>query len=107
MPSGPARHGVLPGGLESHRALRSPFLGSGLGLAMRFGACCLTIVRTRARGHAGAHAERTAGSALLTVAAIRTAVTGFESAGCDMLIMSPAVADPSQVELLADAVHHR
>jgi hypothetical protein len=56
---------------------------------------------------AGAHAERIASGALLTLDAVRDALAGFESAGCDLFIMSPAVADPAQVELLAEAVRNR
>jgi alkanesulfonate monooxygenase SsuD/methylene tetrahydromethanopterin reductase-like flavin-dependent oxidoreductase (luciferase family) len=53
--------------------------------------------------YAGAHAERIAASALLSISAIRNAVAEFQSAGCDVLIMAPAVADPAQVDLLAEA----
>jgi hypothetical protein len=56
--------------------------------------------------HAGAHAERIAASALVTVEAIREAVAGFESAGCDELLMFPALADPGQVGLLAEALRY-
>jgi alkanesulfonate monooxygenase SsuD/methylene tetrahydromethanopterin reductase-like flavin-dependent oxidoreductase (luciferase family) len=56
--------------------------------------------------YAGAHAERIAASALLSVEAIRTTIDEFEAAGCDQLIMSPAVPDPGQVDLLAQAVKH-
>lgn len=54
--------------------------------------------------YAGAHAERIAASALLTVEAIQTAIADFESAGCQLLIISPAVPEPAQVDLLAHAV---
>lgn len=56
--------------------------------------------------YAGAHAERIAASALLSVEAIQTTIEEFEAAGCDQLIISPAVPDPGQVDLLAAAVKH-
>jgi len=56
--------------------------------------------------YAGAHAERIAASTLLFVEAIQTAIEEFGAAGCDPLIISPAVPDPSQVDLLAAAVKH-
>jgi alkanesulfonate monooxygenase SsuD/methylene tetrahydromethanopterin reductase-like flavin-dependent oxidoreductase (luciferase family) len=56
--------------------------------------------------YAGPHAERIAASALVTVEAIREAVAGFDSAGCDELLMFPAMADPGQVDLLAEALKH-
>jgi alkanesulfonate monooxygenase SsuD/methylene tetrahydromethanopterin reductase-like flavin-dependent oxidoreductase (luciferase family) len=56
--------------------------------------------------YAGAHAERIAASALLSVEAIQTAIEEFEAAGCDQLIIAPAVPDPGQVDLLAAAVKH-
>ena len=56
--------------------------------------------------YAGAHAERIAASTLLSVEAIQTAIEEFESAGCDELIIAPAVTDPAQVDLLAQAVKH-
>lgn len=40
----------------------------------------------------------------MTVQAIRGVVAGFESAGCDELLMFPALADPGQVDLLAEAL---
>jgi alkanesulfonate monooxygenase SsuD/methylene tetrahydromethanopterin reductase-like flavin-dependent oxidoreductase (luciferase family) len=54
--------------------------------------------------YAGAHAERIAASALVTVEGIREALAGFASAGCDELVMFPALPDPGQVDLLAEAV---
>src|SRR5437763_10754966 len=54
--------------------------------------------------YAGEHAERIADSALLSVEAIRDAVASFESVGCQHLILSPAVPDAGQVDLLAAAV---
>jgi alkanesulfonate monooxygenase SsuD/methylene tetrahydromethanopterin reductase-like flavin-dependent oxidoreductase (luciferase family) len=56
--------------------------------------------------YAGAHAERIAASALLSVEAIQTAIEEFDAAGCDQLIISPAVPDPGQVDLLAAALKH-
>jgi hypothetical protein len=56
--------------------------------------------------YAGAHAERIAASTLLTVEAIQSAIQEFDAAGCDQLIISPAVPDPGQVDLLAAAVKH-
>jgi hypothetical protein len=41
---------------------------------------------------------------LVTVEGIRDAVAGFASAGCDELLMYPALPDPGQVDLLAEAV---
>lgn len=54
--------------------------------------------------YAGEHAERIADSALLSVEAIRDAVASFESVGCQHLILSSAVPDAGQVDLLAAAV---
>jgi len=56
--------------------------------------------------YAGAHVERIAASALPSVEAIQTAIEEFDAAGCDQLIISPAVPDPGQVDLLAAAVKH-
>lgn len=56
--------------------------------------------------YAGEHAERIAASTLLSVEAIQTAIEEFEAAGCDQLIIAPAVPDPGQVDLLAQAVKH-
>ena len=54
--------------------------------------------------YAGAHAERIAASMLVTVDAVRAAAAGFESAGCDELLLFSASRDPGQVDLLAEAV---
>jgi len=56
--------------------------------------------------YAGTHAERIAGSALLSVEAIQTEIEEFDAAGCDQLIIAPAMPDPGQVDLLAAAVKH-
>jgi alkanesulfonate monooxygenase SsuD/methylene tetrahydromethanopterin reductase-like flavin-dependent oxidoreductase (luciferase family) len=56
--------------------------------------------------YAGAHAERIAASALLSVEAIQTEIQEFDAAGCDQLIIASAVPDPAQVDLLAAAVKH-
>ena len=56
--------------------------------------------------YAGVHAEQIAASTLLSVEAIQTAIEEFETAGCDQLIIAPAVPDPAQVDLLAAAVKH-
>jgi len=57
--------------------------------------------------YAGEHAERIAASAMLSVDAIQSTVAGFEAAGCELLILAPAIPDPAQVELLAAAVRRR
>jgi alkanesulfonate monooxygenase SsuD/methylene tetrahydromethanopterin reductase-like flavin-dependent oxidoreductase (luciferase family) len=49
-------------------------------------------------------AEMIAGSALRSAAAIRGAVKAYEEVGLDELILDPTVSDPSQVDLLAEAV---
>jgi len=54
--------------------------------------------------YAGEHAERIAASALVTVDAIRESTAAFDSAGCDEVVLFPAVPDPNQVDLLADAI---
>ena len=49
-------------------------------------------------------AEMIAGGALRTPEAIKGAVQAFQDAGVDELILDPTVADPAQVDLLADVV---
>ena len=53
--------------------------------------------------YAGEHAKRIADASLMTVEAIRDAVSAFGSAGCDELLLFPASVDPSQVDLLSAA----
>lgn len=45
-----------------------------------------------------------AGSALRSATAIKDAIAAYEAAGVDELILDPSVADPDQVDLLADVV---
>lgn len=49
-------------------------------------------------------ANMIAGSAARDADTVRTYVGAFSEAGCDELILFPAVSDPDQVDLLADAV---
>jgi hypothetical protein len=55
-------------------------------------------------GFAGEYAEMIAGGALRGAEAIKGALTAYEDAGVDELILDPTVADLSQVERLADLV---
>lgn len=52
----------------------------------------------------GAFAHRVADGLLTTPLEVRAFVQGYADAGCDHLILLPAVADLSQVDLLADAI---
>lgn len=49
-------------------------------------------------------ANAIAGSSARDAETVRTFVGAFSEAGCDELILFPTVADPDQVDLLADAV---
>ena len=49
-------------------------------------------------------AEMIAGSALRSADAISAAVDAFAEVGVDELILDPTVADPGQVDALADVV---
>ena len=49
-------------------------------------------------------ANMIAGSAARDAETVQTYVGAFSEAGCDELILFPAVSDPDQVDLLADAV---
>jgi hypothetical protein len=53
------------------------------------------------------NAEAIASSALRSSAAIRGAFNKYADAGIDELILDPMVAEPSQVERLADIVLQR
>jgi alkanesulfonate monooxygenase SsuD/methylene tetrahydromethanopterin reductase-like flavin-dependent oxidoreductase (luciferase family) len=53
---------------------------------------------------AGEYATHIAESAVTTPAAVRELVAGFEQAGADELILFPASTDPTQVDLLAQAL---
>ncbi len=50
------------------------------------------------------NAEMIAGSAHRSPEAVRDAVAAFEEAGVDELVLDPTVSDPTQVDLLAEAV---
>ncbi|MFN2588388.1 MAG: LLM class flavin-dependent oxidoreductase [Actinomycetota bacterium] len=68
-----------------------------------------TIARGRAymRGYyafTGSFAERIAEAMLSTPQAVISFVKGYADAGCDEVVLFPAVADPAQVDLLAEAV---
>lgn len=52
----------------------------------------------------GEAAVRVAASALTDAAAIRDAVTAYEQAGCDEVVLFPCNPDPEQVRLLADII---
>ncbi|HJP65461.1 MAG TPA: LLM class flavin-dependent oxidoreductase [Actinomycetota bacterium] len=52
----------------------------------------------------GPFAEKVAAANLTTPQAIKDFVRGYEDAGCDELVLFPTVADPSQVERLADSL---
>jgi alkanesulfonate monooxygenase SsuD/methylene tetrahydromethanopterin reductase-like flavin-dependent oxidoreductase (luciferase family) len=52
----------------------------------------------------GPFAEQIAAGAPTTPDAVRERVADFAQAGCDELILMPCVADPAQVDLLADAL---
>lgn len=52
----------------------------------------------------GAFAQRIADGLLATPLDVREFVEGYADAGCDHLVLLPAVADPEQVDLLADAL---
>jgi len=52
----------------------------------------------------GPYADRVAASALVDVEKVRGAISGYEAAGCDELILFPCNPDPSQVDQLADVV---
>lgn len=55
-------------------------------------------------GFTGPFADQIADGALTTVDAVREAVAAYADAGLDELILFPANPDPSQVDLLADAL---
>ena len=52
----------------------------------------------------GPYAERIAAGLLTTPQAITQFVRGYEDAGCDELILYPAVADLAQLDPLAEVV---
>jgi len=52
----------------------------------------------------GPFAERIVAANLTTAQAVRDLVRGYEEAGCDHLILLPTVADPSQLDRLADVL---
>jgi alkanesulfonate monooxygenase SsuD/methylene tetrahydromethanopterin reductase-like flavin-dependent oxidoreductase (luciferase family) len=52
----------------------------------------------------GPFAEKIAEGLLTTPQAIAGQVRGYAEAGCDELVLLPAIADPRQVDLLADVV---
>ena len=52
----------------------------------------------------GPFAEKIVAGNLTTAGAVRDFVRGYAEAGCDHLILLPAVSDPSQVERLAEVV---
>ncbi len=53
---------------------------------------------------AGPFAERIASALLTTPQAIVQFIRGYEEAGCDELVLFPAVSDPTQLDRLADIV---
>jgi alkanesulfonate monooxygenase SsuD/methylene tetrahydromethanopterin reductase-like flavin-dependent oxidoreductase (luciferase family) len=52
----------------------------------------------------GSFAERIAEGMLSTPQAVVAFVKGYADAGCDEVVLFPAVSDPRQIDLLADAV---
>jgi len=50
--------------------------------------------------------QRTA-TALINAERVQEQIESFEAAGCDELIINPCIADPDQVDLLADAIATR
>jgi alkanesulfonate monooxygenase SsuD/methylene tetrahydromethanopterin reductase-like flavin-dependent oxidoreductase (luciferase family) len=52
----------------------------------------------------GPFAEKVAAGNLTSPRAIRDFLRGYEEAGCDHLVLLPTVADPSQVDRLADVL---
>ena len=52
----------------------------------------------------GAFAERIAAGNLISAAALRDYVRGYEEAGCDELVLLPTVSDPAELDRLADAL---
>jgi alkanesulfonate monooxygenase SsuD/methylene tetrahydromethanopterin reductase-like flavin-dependent oxidoreductase (luciferase family) len=52
----------------------------------------------------GPFAEKIAAANLTTPQAVKEFVRGYEEAGCDELVLLPTVADPSQVDRLADVL---
>lgn len=52
----------------------------------------------------GAFAQRIADGLLTTPLQVREFVQGYTDAGCDHLVLMPTVADPAQVDLLAEAL---
>jgi hypothetical protein len=52
----------------------------------------------------GPFAEKVAAANLTTPQAIIDFVRGYEEAGCDELVLLPTVADPSQIDRLADVI---
>jgi alkanesulfonate monooxygenase SsuD/methylene tetrahydromethanopterin reductase-like flavin-dependent oxidoreductase (luciferase family) len=53
---------------------------------------------------AGAFAERMAAGVLTTASAVQELLRGYEEAGCDELVLFPAVAELTQLDLLAGAL---
>lgn len=54
--------------------------------------------------YAGSHVDQIAATVLVDVDAVRDAAARFQAAGCDELLMGPALSDPRQVDLLAEAL---
>ncbi len=52
----------------------------------------------------GPFAERIAAGLLVTPQAIVQFVRGYEEAGCDELVLMPALSDPTQLDRLADVI---
>jgi alkanesulfonate monooxygenase SsuD/methylene tetrahydromethanopterin reductase-like flavin-dependent oxidoreductase (luciferase family) len=52
----------------------------------------------------GPFAQRVADGLLTAPLAVRELVEGYADAGCDEVVLMPAVADPQQVDLLADVI---
>ncbi|MDG4820772.1 LLM class flavin-dependent oxidoreductase [Asanoa sp. WMMD1127] len=54
--------------------------------------------------HAGPYVQKVLASALTDPEAVRRTVAERSAAGCDELVLFPCVADPKQVDLLAEAI---
>jgi len=52
----------------------------------------------------GEHLDQLAAGAATDAEAVNQAVSAFEDAGCDELVLFPCSSDPAQVGLLADAL---
>ncbi len=53
---------------------------------------------------AGPFADKVAAANLTTPQAVIDFVRGYEEAGCDELVLLPTVADPAQIDRLADVI---